>query len=202
MTIYTMPAGRAMIPASQQLYLTPIGGMTRSPLTGDTRTVSLPVAYWTYELSYSDQAWDDRDRVQGLFELVTRSEHRIALHDLSRPVPRGTANVAGVVLAAAAPQFADVVQLAGLGAGRTLLPSDMLGIGGQLCRVALQATANGSGVATVTLASRLRVSAPVGSPVVLDRPTGLFVVPEPVAWPRGSVRRCPAVSVKLVEVFA
>lgn len=200
MTIYTLPGTRAMRPATMSFYLTPLGGVTRSPLTGDTKTVSAPGGWWSAELAYPDQHEDERGSLRGLIDLVTRSEHRLALWDLARPQPRGTCNLAGVTVGVSAAQFAQVVTLYGCGANRTLNAGDMIGIAGQLCCVALDAVANGSGQMVVTLTSDLRLARAAGTPVVLDRPTALFVAVDPVQWPRSSARRCPPITVQLVEV--
>lgn len=202
MTTYTLPDKRGCRPASMSLYLTPLGGVTRSPLTGDTKTVSSPGGWWSAELNYPDQGDDERGTLRGLIDLVTRSEHRLALWDLARPVPRGTCNLSGVTVGVAAPQFAQTVVLYGCGASRTLLPGDMLGIGGQLCCVALPASSNVSGQMAVTLTSDHRLARAAGTPVTLDRPTALFVAVDPVQWPRASARRCPSITVQLVEVSA
>lgn len=202
MTTYALPNTRACRPASLSLYQTPLGGVTRSPLTGDTKTVSSPGGWWSAELTYPDQHQDERGVLEGLIDTITRSEHRLQLWGLSRPQPRGTCNLTGVTVGVAAAQFAQQVTLYGCGAGRTLAAGDMLGIGGQLCRVAFAATANVSGQMTVQLTGDLRQARAAGTAVVLDRPTALFVAVDPVQWPASAARRCPGVTVRLVEVSA
>lgn len=202
MTIYALPNTRACRPASMLLYQTPLGGVTRSPLTGDTKTVSSPGGWWSAELTYPDQHQDERGILEGLIDTITRSEHRLQFWNVSRPQPRGNCNLSGVTVGVAAGQFAQQVTLYGCGAGRTLTAGDMLGIGGQLCRVAFAATANASGQMTVQLTSDLRQARAAGTAVVLDRPTALFVAVDPVQWPASSARRCPGVTVQLVEVSA
>jgi hypothetical protein len=56
-------------------------------------------------------------------------------------------------------------------AGTTLLAGDLLGVGGLLLMVAADATANGSGVITVTLANRLRTAQSISAAVTWNQPT-------------------------------
>lgn len=59
-------------------------------------------------------------------------------------------------------------------AGETVKAGDMLGAGGLLLMVAEDATADGSGVLTVTLTNRLRTALADGAEVTLTKPTAAF----------------------------
>ncbi len=76
-------------------------------------------------------------------------------------------------------QFAQSVVLKGAGIGGTLLPGDMLGIGGQLIMNPTLATANGSGLITVAITGGLRSAAAANAAVTLIRPTAQCVLADP-----------------------
>ena len=98
-----------------------------------------------------------------------------ALWHFMRPAPRGTMRGTLTMSATAAQGASSIVVTGGAGqAATTLLAGDLLGVGGLLLMVASDCTANGSGVITVPITNRLRVSQSSGAAVTWSAPTATF----------------------------
>lgn len=115
-------------------------------------------------------------------DLVLRLQGRVnqlAMYDMSNPAPRGTMR-GTLTLASAAAQGATTLSITGGAgqAGTTLLAGDWIGIGSgttrQLVAVAADATADGSGVISVTISQPMRLAQLIAAPVTWDKPTALF----------------------------
>lgn len=205
MTIYTWPDTRAAQPRTMQWRVVDdLQRMSESPLSGFTQTVSMPGARWGWMMEFGDHSSAYRDQVEAFLLRLSGREHRVALWDIKRRAPRGTCNLSGVTLGAAAAQFATVLSLAGCGSGKTLLAGDWVGLaGGQLVRVVADATADGAGAMAVEIRHMLRTALGSGAAVTLDRPTALYVLTESgISLPRGAGRTEPGFAIDLVEVFA
>ena len=205
MTTYTWPDTRDAAPRSAQWRVVDnLQRSSESPLSGYTQTISMPGARWGWTLEFGDHRSDLRQEVEAFLLRLSGREHRVSLWDFKRRVPRGTCNLSGVTLGAAAAQFATSLQLAGCGANKTLVAGDWIGLAtGQLVRVVANATANGAGVMSVEVRHMLRLAAASGSPVVLDKPTALYVRTESgLTMPRQPGRAEPEFAVQFEEVFA
>lgn len=205
MTTYTWPDTRDAAPRSAQWRVVDnLQRTSESPLSGYTQTISMPGARWGWSLEFGDHRSDLRQEVEAFLLRLSGREHRVALWDFKRRVPRGTCNLSGVTLGAAAAQFATSLQLAGCGANKTLVAGDWIGLAtGQLVRVVANATADAGGAMTVEVRHMLRTAAASGSAVTLDRPTALYVrTASGLDMPRGPGRHEPGFAVDFVEVFA
>lgn len=106
--------------------------------------------------------------------------NQVALHDLGQVAPRGTMRGTLTLASAAAAGSRTLSITGGAGqAGKTLLKTDWLGLGQaslyrDLVPVASDATADGSGLITVTLSVPLKWGYNAGDSVVWDKPTALF----------------------------
>lgn len=105
--------------------------------------------------------------------------HQLALHDLGNPAPRGTMRGTLTLNTAAAAGDTTLSITGGVGqASTTLLEGDWIGVGAdatrQLVSVAADATANASGVISISISQPLRYAQTSASSVVWDRPTALF----------------------------
>lgn len=111
-------------------------------------------------------------RFEALVNLLAGGANTIRLHHMVRPQPLGTLR-GTPTLAAAAAQFAAQLQLQAV-AGATLRMGDMVGVGGQLLQVADDCQADGSGLISVPLVTRVRRPLAAGAAVVWDKPTARF----------------------------
>lgn len=205
MTTYAWPNTRDMLPRNAEWRV--VDNTQRSndsPLSGTSQTVSMPGARWGWSLDFGDHVDARREALEAYLLRLSGREHRVQLWDLKRPRPRGTCNLSGVTLAASAGQWAQVLQLAGCGAGRTLLAGDWVGLpGGQVVRVVQSATADGAGAMTVEVRHMLRTAVSAGGAITLDRPSALYIRTEAnLAAPRVPGRIQPGMSVDFIEVFS
>lgn len=204
MSTYAWPSGRAFVPQTASLRVFANGRDNESPENGTSQTVTRPGSKWGWSVVMKAMSVADRDDFEGFLIGLSGREHRVTAHDWKRPQPRGTCSLSGVTLGASAAQFATSVQLAGCGAGKTLLRGDWIGFStGQLCRVVADATADGAGAMTVDFRHSLRAALSSGTAVTLDRPTALYILSEAtLEFPRRPGRTQEPFGFDLVEVFA
>lgn len=208
MTTYTWPTtGAAFKAAAISIGWVHNQRISVSTLNGATQTVSLPGARLRYLMTIAQQQYTVRAGLEGFLNRLSGMEHRLSLWDLSRPVPRGTCNTAGVTINTLAAQFATSIVLTGCGASTTLLAGDWMGVvtstGAQVVQVAADATASGGGVMTVEVRAMLRGSVAAASAVTLDKPSALYVLREDdgLMLPRGLGQVAPEFTAQFVEVF-
>jgi hypothetical protein len=113
----------------------------------------------------------------------------LALHYLGKPAPVGTMRGTLTANAAALAGATSLVITGGAGqAATTLKKGDWIGVNQaatsrQLLHITADATANGSGVITVSFEPPLRVDVAAASSVVWDKPTALFrQIPTQSQW--------------------
>lgn len=135
---------------------------------------------WTASLICSDYLSQANAAVWR--DLILRLQGRInqlELYDIGNPAPVGT--MRGTLTLNSAASAGDTTLSITGGAGQaatTLLTGDWIGIGSgttrQLVSVAADATANGSGVISVTISQPMRWAQSGGASVTWDKPTALF----------------------------
>lgn len=138
---------------------------------------------------------------EAFFDRLKGMAHLIAMPHLKLSAPQGTLR-GTPVLQAAASQLANTVAITTT-AGATLKAGDMLGIGGQLCRVMANVTADGTGLmSSVEIQPRLRVAKSAGTAVTWSAPTATFMLKSadgvPTVWSPGFAE---GPSLDLIEVF-
>lgn len=205
MTTYSWPTAELKhMPQTAVLRVITNGRSNSSAESGVTQTVTRPGSRWGWSVSMAPMRLAVRDDFEGYLIGLSGMQHRISTHDWKRPTPRGTCNLSGVTVSSSAAQFATSVVLAGCGASKTLLRGDWIGFSsGQLCRVAADATANGSGVMTVQIRHSLRAALTSTSPVTLDKPTALYVLTDSaLEMPRAPGPLQPSFGFDMIEVFA
>jgi hypothetical protein len=170
MTTITWPAG--VVPDTFALRLSATQRVHASPFGGSEQVVDLLNDRWMISMSLPKRTRAQAAAIEAFINAMRGMTNTVNLYHFGRKTPRGT--MVGSPTCNAASQGAASVTLASAGAGATLLAGDMIGVSGQLLQVAADATANGSGVITVTLVNRLRAAITGGSAVTWDRPTVPF----------------------------
>jgi len=171
MTTYTLPAG--VVPASMVWGLQRKTVRSVSDFTGFTQTADLLSWVWTAELRMNNASRRGvANELEALFNLLTGGVDKLQLHRMDKPAPRGTMRGSPTLIGSHA-QFAATLSVQTT-VGATLAAGDFLGVSGQLLQVASACVANGSGVLSVPLVSRLRSTIASGTAVVWDRPSALF----------------------------
>lgn len=206
MATYTWPTTRAFWPAAVRWRQVLTERATVSPLSGYSQAVAAPGTRWAMTLEMPQQTYAERRELAAFIERLEGRVHWVSIYDWVHPRPAGTANLTGVTLAAGAAQFAESLSLAGLGASHTLLAGDWLVVGGQRFRVVANATANGSGAATVSVRHQVRTALASGAAVGLDSPPSTFVLNlqggETAPVPFGASNMAPPFTVELIEVWS
>ena len=177
---------------------------SQSPLSGDVQTVSVPGDRFRARVTITAGTHAERAQLEGFFASLRVSQsfsaNRLQIWHLARPTPRGTISGSPTVQAVAA-QLATSVAIS-TSAGVTLLRGDMIGFPGQTCIVTADATANGSGVLTASIAAPLRSALAIGDAVTLTQPKMLMLVAGMPMWSYSPGGVGEQVTVDLMEVFA
>lgn len=149
-----------------------------SPFTGKQQTLSWPYARWEATLDVASSLRDKGAVVEAFIAALRGRYGTFLMGPLHALSPRGTVNLAGVQVDGAVAALANALPLKGLGAGKTLLRGDYLQLGtganARLYLVVEDATANGSGLATVSVEPGLRVAALNNDPVVTQNMVGVW----------------------------
>jgi hypothetical protein len=134
---------------------------------------------WEVDIIGVPQYWNQANQAVTFFESLGGYTHQLEMYNLTQPVPLGTMRGA-MTFAADAAQGAGSIQIAGglSEAGKTLLKGDLIGFGSgttqQVVRIMADATADGSGVITVTIGTPLRNAFALGAAVTWEKPKALF----------------------------
>jgi hypothetical protein len=149
----------------------------RSSFGSQAITTGAPL--WEVDLMGVPEYWNEANQIATFLESLEGHTHQLELWNLTQPVPRGTMRGA-MVLASAAAQGATTLQISGgvSEANKTLLTGDLIGLGSgltqQVVRVMSDATADGTGLITVSIGTPLRNAFVSGAAVTWDKPKALF----------------------------
>lgn len=151
---------------------------SRSVFGAQTTEVAAPVWIASISIDRLPDATDAGDWKSLLMRLRGQT-NQLALWDQMRPVPTGTMRGTMTLSGSHSQGATSLVIDAGVGqASTTLLEGDLLGLGTgttqQVVMVTADATANGSGVITVTIEPPLRNAFSTAAAVTWDKPKALF----------------------------
>lgn len=127
---------------------------------------------WMAYATLAQASEEDAAEIEALVNSFRGQVNWIELGHLARPAVRGTIS-GSPTLAALAAQGASSIQVQA-SVGQTVKKGDMLGVSGLLLMSSADATANGSGVITVSLTNRLRTGLASGAAVTISQPTAPF----------------------------
>lgn len=176
MTTFAWPTLTLAGPRERIFALVPNTQVFTSPLSGSVQTLEMPGAKWKASFTLENLYGADAGKMRAFVAKLRGRANSFTLHDMGHPVPRGTCALSGVTLGAAATAGATTVNLAGCGAGATLLEGDYIGVGGELKIVVADCTADGSGAMTgVTFEPPSRADWSNGTAVVTNKPTAVFM---------------------------
>lgn len=153
-----------------------------SPLSGSVQTVELPGARWALSARFPVLRGTDLGLMQAFMAQLRGQANRFTVHDWSAPQPRGTMRGTLTTSGTTAQGATSITITGGAGqAGTTWLAGDKFAVGGEVKIVAANATANGSGVVTVTFEPPLRAAVSSGAAVTWDRPAATFMLAQ-TSW--------------------
>ena len=171
MALITPPAILADL-TSGQLTLSTNQRVSAAPFGGSEQAVDLLNDRWLCTLGLPPNSQANAAQLEAFIAALRGQTNTVALSHPLRKAPRGSMRGTLTLAAAAAQGAASISITGGAGqAGTTLLAGDLVGVGGLLLMVAADATANGSGVITVSLANRLRVAQASAAAVTWSAPT-------------------------------
>lgn len=148
------------------------GVQFKSPFNGWTESVDFLGERWAVSLGIQPFYAREGGRAEAFFGRLAGGMDRVRLWHFMRPQPRGTMR-GTPTLSAPAARGDQTLQIVTDG---TLLAGDMFKSGNQLFQ-AFQDCEPSGGVLTVQLVQRVRSALAIGSAVLWDKPTALFVMP-------------------------
>lgn len=174
----------------------------RSNFGSQGMEISAPL--WEVSLSAPTNYESVSGAWQALIMKLKGQVNQLAIWNMGRPVPSGTCRGSMTLSSSAAQGATSLVITAGSGqAAKTLKTGDMLGVGSgtttQLLMIMADATADGSGVITVTVEPPLRNAFSSGSVVTWDKPCALFRRSDSKSAWEYSVNMASGFSLNLIE---
>jgi hypothetical protein len=170
--------------------------------TGAIQTLDQLGERWVVSITYAAHHPEDRPEVKGFWIKLGGRAHRIRMHNLLQPVPRGTLRGAPN-LKQAAVQLATTALLQNCTPGNaTLLVGDLVSVLGQVLIVTEPAQAV-NGEMPVSFRFPLRRSAPANTAVIWNKPSAVFMRGDgQLRMPHRLGRSNPGFSVDLIEDFS
>lgn len=159
--------------------LTPTVAVSVSPFTGQQQVYEWPNVTWQASFDVVASGRTEWSQLTAFMTSLRGRLGTVLIYPYQGVRPRGTINTSGVTVATGgAAAQARALNLSGVGATKTLLAGDFLQLGtagtSRLHMVVENATADGSGNATVTIEPPLRVAYSAGAAVTLLKPSALM----------------------------
>jgi hypothetical protein len=229
-TVYAWPAGDDWCPNRFEMRVLPNTRVFVGPYTPTTQVLDLLGERWAVSLDLPPRRSPILGAArEAFFDRLKGPANQVALSYLPRSLPQGTlrdgggsaqwktasatnatwqTNVpsaatwsyTGVTLFAAVAVGANVLPLS-RAPGATVLAGDHIGVGGQLFRAMVNATADSAGQINVEVQPRARVAMAIGSSVNCTAPTANFILKAegvPTVWRPGMFE---GASLELIEAI-
>jgi hypothetical protein len=172
-----------------------------SPLTGYVQTVGLTGARWVASITYPSTNAANAASLDAFVVSLKGQQNRVTMHNLARPNVLGSGS--GTPIVNGANQTGASVITSGWSANQVVLKAgDMIGVGGELKMVTSDVTSSGAGAATIFFQPEIRNSPTNSSPIILDKPTALFMLTENEIRSRRTQAIFEPLTIEMVEVFA
>ena len=201
MTTTAYPTARRFVPAQFSLRLQRNLMQRANPLTRRRKTIEHVGALWVATLTYTPHSWADMAVIEAFWNAATDADIVLSLWHLARPLPRGTLQ-ANTTTSASAAEGASAININAT-TGLTLLAGDMLSVvtaaGVQFVQVVADITSSASVMTGVSFVPPLVAAVNSSAAVVVDKPTSLFRLEEPVVPATYQAGHAPAFAVVLIE---
>jgi len=180
MTDYTWPS--TVKPTTSSLAWMDNTKVFVSPLSGTVRTESLPGGRWSLSLTVTGLDNQEVNKIHTIEAFLFRlngAEHRAVIPD---PAYRRAGPGGGTPIVNGASQVGLTLSTSGWTPSITVLRAgDRIGVSNQMIPVVADVTANGSGVATISLAHPIRIAPTNGSAVEINAPTARYILTNKVS---------------------
>lgn len=142
------------------------------PYTFKQQVYSWPGAKWVWDFEITPLTEDDGAEMRGFILALEGQAGSFMLGPRDAKAPRGTATAATVNGAVA--ERARVMNVDGMGAGKTLKRGDYFQLGNHLHMLRFDATANGGGAATLYFDPPAREAIADNTPLILNDAKGIW----------------------------
>lgn len=166
-----------LCPAGLEWRIQKAGIQFRSPFTGSLQAVDFIGERWEINIALHGEGREQAysGQVESLLMHLAGGVNQIDIYHWRRSVPRGTLRGTPTIQTTTARGQTQLVLT--VAAGSTLLPGDLIGVGGQVFMARTLCVAVGTTL-TVPLVNRVRGVIASGSAVVWDKPLLPVVMPE------------------------
>ncbi|MGU5723675.1 hypothetical protein [Aeromonas caviae] len=192
-----------LIPGEMSLGLESMTRTFESPWTGSTQTAETPGAKVVMEISFKALPVDKARRLEALIFSLDGQAGRVRLWDFGARLVGSPQPVRGAPLVTEALAMRTSFTSRGWTPNTLVLRlGDWVQVGDELKRVIADVTSDLSGAALIRVAPMLRANHPSGTPLVVDRPCGVFRIKDDKA---ATFNRVPGVftdvSLSFTEAF-
>lgn len=191
----------ALRPASVDWGLIVPQESARSIFDGSLQTQPMSAPRWALTMTTGPMRLTEVPLWEALVDQLDGAVNRLRVWDHRRETPLGVATGTPLVRVSA---LGNTLATQGWAAGVTgiLRAGAWVGVNGELKRLVADADSDGSGYATLSLRPALRVAPAVAVPLILTKPTALFVMTteRPSFAQQGA--RVPSVMLAFEEAFA
>ena len=191
----------ALRPASVDWGLTVPQLIGRSAFDGSVEADTVGAPRWGFTITTGAMKLSEVPEWEAFIQRLRGAVNRVRVWDWRREGPLGVAT------------GAPTVRVAGLGASLAvqgwtantagiLRAGSYIGINGELKKLSQTIDSDGAGYATIQFEPPLRATAPVGAPLILSKPTALFILTgDGQSWEQQGAR-VPSKTLTFQEAFA
>ncbi len=192
-----------IIPNEMSLGLEGMGRDFESPWTGSNQTVSMPGSKVGVQLTFKNLPSPAARRLESFIFSLDGQSGRVRIWDFAAQLVGSPQPVFGHPVVTEAISMRKQFTTRGWTPNKLVLRvGDWVQVGGELKRVLEDVRSDGAGGALIRIAPMLRQHYPSGTPLVVDRPCGIFRLQDNK---QGVFRRVPGVftdvTLSLIEAF-
>ena len=180
MATYNFPS---ITPTSQTFELVTNTSQFQSPVSGAVQTLSRKGSYWKTRMTFRNLSGSDRAEMQAFIAKMDGQTHRMRLEDYGR-VRNGAATSPQSVLVDGAGQTGSSIDLDGATASVTnfFKAGDYISFNNELNMVTADASSDGTGSLTVSIAPPIRKATDDNDAVQIFAPFGVFMMINNPRW--------------------
>jgi len=180
MATYNFPS---ITPTSQTFELVTNTSQFQSPVSGAVQTLSRKGSYWKTRMTFRNLSGNDRAEMQAFIAKMDGQTHRMRLEDYGR-VRNGAATSPQSVLVDGAGQTGSSIDLDGATASVTnfFKAGDYISFNNELHMVTADASSDGTGSLTVSIAPPIRKATDDNDAVQIFAPFGVFMMINNPRW--------------------
>lgn len=173
-----------------------------SPFSGSTQTVGYPGTKWKADLTFNNLDEQPRRKLETIIAKLDGMAGRVRIWDFAARLVSNPQPVYGNPIVTQAESLGSMIPSRGWDANKRVLNyGDWIQIGDELKRVTADIDSDMSGQAIIHIAPMLRNTYSNGTPLIVARPCGIFMLAD---GKQGKSKRVPlfgTISLSLTEAF-